>query len=248
LRVVLVDHNESEQAIGALEEAEIIEILDHHRLGNPSTRAPIRFTVDIVGSTSTLVSERIEDAGLSAPSDIAGVLLSGLISDTLLLTSPTTTKRDHLAAERLARWAFSWESALKGETMQSFGEQVLKAGAGLSTRDPDEIVSTDLKIYEAGGLKFAISQAEVTSLMQIGKHREALGIALDGLRAKQNLDFAMLMVTDVVRGSSRLLISDAPIILDELPYVQQPDGTRHATGMVSRKKQLLPVILGLLEG
>ncbi|MEN8171279.1 MAG: DHHA2 domain-containing protein [Chloroflexota bacterium] len=247
LRVVLVDHNESEQAIGALEEAEIIEILDHHRLGNPSTRTPIRFTVDIVGSTSTLVSERIEDAGLSAPPDIAGVLLSGLISDTLLLTSPTTTERDHLAAERLARWAFSWESALKGETLQSFGEQVLKAGAGLSTRDPDEIVSTDMKVYEAGGLNFSISQAEVTSLMQLSKHRQELGVALDELRKKQSLDFAMLMVTDVVRGSSRLLISDAPIILDELPYVQQPDGTRHATGMVSRKKQLLPVILGLLE-
>jgi len=247
LRVVLVDHNESDQSIGALEEAEIIEILDHHRLGNPSTRAPIRFTVDIVGSTSTLVSERIEEAGLSAPSDIAGVLLSGLISDTLLLTSPTTTKRDHLAGERLARWAFSWESALKGETLQSFGEQVLKAGAGLSTRDPEEIINTDMKVYEAGGLKFAISQAEVTSLMQLGKHREALGIALDELRTKQKLDFAMLMVTDVVRGSSSLLISDALIILDELPYVQQSDGTRHASGMVSRKKQLLPVILGLLE-
>jgi len=247
IRVILVDHNETEQAIGALDEAEIIEILDHHRLGNPSTRAPIRFTVDIVGSTSTLVSERIEDAGLSAPSDIAGVLLSGLVSDTLLLTSPTTTERDRQAAERLARWTFSWKSALKGENMQSFGEQVLKAGAGLSTRDPDEIVSSDMKIYEAGGLKFAISQAEVTNLMQLGKHLEALCISLNNLRTKLNLSFAMLMVTDVVRGSSRILVSDAPAILEELPYVQQPDGTRHASGMVSRKKQLLPVILSLLE-
>ncbi|MBE9524993.1 MAG: DHH family phosphoesterase [Chloroflexi bacterium] len=247
LRVILVDHNESEQAIGALEEAEIVEIIDHHRLGNPTTRTPIRFTVDIIGSTSTLVSERIEDAGLSAPSDIAGILLSGLISDTLLLTSPTTTERDHQAAERLARWAFSWESDLKGETLQSFGEQVLKAGAGLSTREPDEIIGTDMKIYEAGGLKFSISQAEVTNLMQLDKHLDSLGVALDEFRTKQNLNFSMLMVTDVVRGSSRLLLSDAPAILEELPYLQQPDGTRHASGMVSRKKQLLPVILGLLE-
>ena len=247
LRVILVDHNESEQAIGALEEAEIIEILDHHRLGNPSTRTPIRFTVDIVGSTSTMVSERIEEAGLSAPPDIAGILLSGLISDTLLLTSPTTTQRDQQAAERLARWAFSWESALQDETLQSFGEQVLKAGAGLSTRQPDEIVSTDMKIYDAGGMKFSISQAEVTNLMQIGKYLNSLRVALEELRTKKNLAFSMLMITDVVRGSSRLLVSDAPIILDELPYLQESDGTRHASGMVSRKKQLLPVILGLLE-
>ncbi|RPI83435.1 MAG: CBS domain-containing protein, partial [Chloroflexi bacterium] len=106
IKVILVDHNEPGQALGSLEEAELLEILDHHRLGNRSTHIPIRFTVDVVGSTSTLVSERIEDTGLSAPPNIAGLLLSGLLSDTLILTSPTTTERDHRAAERLARWAF----------------------------------------------------------------------------------------------------------------------------------------------
>ena len=106
IKVVLVDHNEPQQAIASLEEAELLEILDHHRLGNQSTHSPIKFTVDIVGSTSTLVSEQIEDAGLSAPPSIAGLLLAGLLSDTLILNSPTTTDRDHQAAERLARWAF----------------------------------------------------------------------------------------------------------------------------------------------
>ena len=94
IKVILVDHNEPGQALGSLEEAELIEILDHHRLGNQSTHIPIRFTVDIVGSTSTLISERIEDAGLSAPPSIAGMLLAGLLSDTLIMTSPTTTPRD----------------------------------------------------------------------------------------------------------------------------------------------------------
>ena len=92
LKVILVDHNEAQQSLASLEEAELLEILDHHRLGNPSTRVPIRFTVDTVGSTSTLVSERIEDAGLSAPPNIAGVMLAGLLSDTLILNSPTTTE------------------------------------------------------------------------------------------------------------------------------------------------------------
>ncbi len=247
LKIVLVDHNEAEQAVGALEEAELLEILDHHRLGNPSTRTPIRFTVDVVGSTSTLVSERIAEAGLSAPPPIAGLLLAGLVSDTLLLTSPTTTDRDRQAAERLSRWAFVRNGPLAGETLQSYGEAVLHSGAGLSSRTPEEVVSTDLKTYEAGGLTFAIAQAEVTDLVQLAEHREALQQALDDLRRSRGLDFAMLMVTDVVRGSSRLLMSNPPPVLSELPYPPQPDGTRHAEGVVSRKKQLLPTVLGLLE-
>ncbi len=247
LRLILVDHNEPNQAVGSLDEAELIEILDHHRLGNPSTHIPIRFTVDIVGSTSTLVSEQIENAGLSAPPSLAGLMLAGLLSDTLILTSPTTTDRDHQAAERLARWAFTRNSPLAGETIQSFGQQVVNAGAGLGTRSPQEVVSTDLKEYEAGGFNFAIAQAEVTTLLQLDEHLSALQGAVDQLRQSRRLDFAMLMVTDVVSGSSRLLISNEPPALGGLPYPLQPDGTRLAEGVVSRKKQLLPAVLGLLE-
>jgi manganese-dependent inorganic pyrophosphatase len=247
MRLILVDHNEPRQALGALEEAELIEILDHHRLGNPSTHTPIKFSVDVVGSTSTLVSERIESVGMSAPPVLAGLLLSGLLSDTLILTSPTTTPRDHRAAERLARWAFVRNSPLYGETIKGFGEQLLKAGSGLETRDPGEIVNTDLKLYEAGGMRFAIAQVEVTDLLQVAEHQEGLLKALNDMRERRGLDFAMLMVTDVVRGSSRLLVSNEPPILGDLPYPRRPDGTRTADGVVSRKKQLLPVVLGLLE-
>jgi manganese-dependent inorganic pyrophosphatase len=247
LRLILVDHNEPGQALGALEEAELIEILDHHRLGNMSTHTPIRFSVDIVGSTSTLVLERIEEAGLSAPPAIAGLLLAGLLSETLILTSPTTTDRDRRAAERLSRWAFVKNHPLEGENIQSYGQQVLRAGAGLSTRDPQEIVGTDLKVYDSGGYQFAISQAEVTDLRQLDDHLEALQIALDNLRRSRGLDFAMLMVTDVVDNVSRLVLVNEPPIMDDLPYPRQPDGTRMARGVVSRKKQLLPTILGLLE-
>jgi manganese-dependent inorganic pyrophosphatase len=247
LKLILVDHNEPRQAISALEEAELLEILDHHRLGNQSTHVPIKFTIDIVGSTSTLVSEQIERAGLSAPPQIAGLLLGGLLSDTLILTSPTTTDRDKKAAERLGRWAFVRSGPLAGETIQSYGKQILHASAGLSAHTPDEIVSTDLKQYEAGGFRFAIAQAEVTDLVQLSEALEKLNTALVALRDKRGLDFVMLMVTDVVRGSSRLILTNEPPELSDLPYPPQSDGTRLAEGVVSRKKQLLPVVLGLLE-
>ncbi len=248
LKVILVDHNEPRQAIAALEEAELLEILDHHRLGNPHTHQPIRFTVDIVGSTSTLVAEQTAEAGLSMPPALAGMLLAGLLSDTLILTSPTTTPRDHAAAEKLSRWAFVGGSPLKGETVESYGKAVLSAGAGLSNRDPKEVVSTDIKSFEGGGFKFAVAQVEVTDILQLTEHLDPLQHALDDLRDKRGLDFAMLLVTDVVRGTSRLLTcSDSPPILNDLPYPPLPDRTRDAKGVVSRKKQLLPAVLGLLE-
>lgn len=247
VRVVLVDHNEREQAVGALEEAELIEIIDHHRLGNPFTRAPIRFTTEVVGSTSTIIAERILEAGLSAPSKIAGVLLAGIFSDTLFFTSPTTTDRDKRAAERIGRWAFTGNSPLKGESIDSFGDAVLKAGAGISTRDPDEIVTSDTKTYNSGGLNFGIAQAEVTDLVQVDKHLPELKEALEKLRVNKALDFTILMVTDVVQGSSRLIFINPPSVFDDLPYPGRSDGTRFAKGVVSRKKQLLPVILSILE-
>ncbi len=247
IKVILVDHNEPAQALGALDEAELLEILDHHRLGNHSTHIPIRFTVDIVGSTSTLISERIEDAGFSAPPPLAGMLLAGLLSDTLVLTSPTTTDRDKAASERLARWAFKRPSPLAGETIESYGEAIIQAGAGLEARDGMEIVTSDLKLYEAGGHHFAIAQAEVTSPMQLNDNLERITIALNNLREQRGLDFAMLMVTDVVGNSSRLVMVNPPPIMEGLPYPRLQDGTLQAEGVVSRKKQLLPVVLGLLE-
>jgi manganese-dependent inorganic pyrophosphatase len=247
MKIILVDHNEPQQALGSLNEAELIEILDHHRLGNPTTHEPIRFTVDVVGSTSTLVSEQIENTGLKAPPELAALMLAGLLSDTLVMSSPTTTQRDHAAAERLARWAFVWGTPLADETIETFGEKVLAAGTGLASRDPVDVVTTDMKKYETDSLRFAIAQAEVSELYELNEYLVPLREALQELKERRSLDFAMLMVTDVVQGDSRLLMVDAPVVLDELPYRPLADGTRLAQGVVSRKKQLLPVVLSLLE-
>jgi manganese-dependent inorganic pyrophosphatase len=248
LQVILVDHNEAGQSIGALDEADLIEILDHHRLGNPSTRTPIRFTIDTVGSTSTLVSERIDEAGLSAPPELAGLLLAGLLSDTLILASPTTTSRDHQAADRLTRWAFIGGSPLEGETIQTFGEQMLQAGSGLTSREPKDIVSADFKQYEVNGFKFGVAQVEVTNFAQLEEHIADLRDSLCSLRDSRGLNFTVLMVTDVVRRTSRLILSNEISALDVLPYPHLDNGTLKASDVVSRKKQLLPVILSALEG
>jgi manganese-dependent inorganic pyrophosphatase len=248
LQLVLVDHNEVGQSIASLDEADLLEVLDHHRLSNPPTRLPIRFRVDPVGSTSTLVSERIEDAGLRAPPDLAGLMLAGLYSDTLMLSSPTTTDRDRTAAARLGRWAFVGGAPLEGEDSETFGSALLEAGTGLATRAPESIVTSDLKIYDTAGAHFGIAQVEVASLLEVSDHLEALRSALDTLREQQGLDFAILMVTDIVGGASRIILRGAPPVMDELPYKRLADGSLEANGVVSRKKQLLPSVLALLEG
>lgn len=247
LKLILVDHNEEQQALGALDEADLLEILDHHRLDNPTTHEPIRFTVDVVGSTSTLVSERIDQAGLSAPPDLAGLLLAGLLSDTLILTSPTTTPRDHDAAERLGRWAFMTGAPLENETVESYGEKILSAGAGLSSRSAAEIVSADFKVYDTAGVRFGIGQVEVTTFTQLGENLDELTQALIDLGESRGLDFVMLMVTDVVLRTSRLVVTRDVPALEVLPFPHLPDGTLDAVDVVSRKKQLLPLILGALE-
>jgi manganese-dependent inorganic pyrophosphatase len=248
IKLILVDHNEEQQSIASLEEAELIEILDHHRLGNPPTNNPIRFTVEPVGSTSTLVTERIVEAGLAPPPEIAGLLMAGIISDTLNLISPTTTDRDHEALKRLSRWAFAPNSKFKNENIESYAEKILSAGSGLGSRPAKEIINGDIKIYEAGNYTFSISQVEVTDLYELNEHLDSLTKALKEFRESKGLDFSVMMVTDVVRGSSRLILEQPPAILEDLPYKRNSDGTLNADDLVSRKKQLVPAILSLWEG
>jgi manganese-dependent inorganic pyrophosphatase len=150
--------------------------------------------------------------------------------------------------ERLARWAFVGGSPLEGESVDSFGKALLKVGAGLRTREPENVVNGDLKVYESAGYKFGIAQVEVTDLVEMDEELGVLEEALGELRDQRGLDFTMLMVTDIVGGSSRILLKDPPPALSELPYKRLPDGSLEARGVVSRKKQLLPTVLALLEG
>ncbi len=246
LQLVLVDHNEAGQALGALDEADLIEVLDHHRLGNPATNIPIPFTIDPVGSTSTLVSERMAHSGQTPPVRIAGLLLAGLLSDTLILRSPTTTDRDREAAGQLASWCLG-SAELPYESCEQFGEAVLAAGAGLSVRSIDSILNSDLKLYEGSEFKFGIAQVEVANLLELNERLAEIRAGLEALCKAKGWGLAVLMVTDVVRGTSRLVLAGPQRArLDDLPYACLPDDTLEAADVVSRKKQLLPVVLGLI--
>ncbi len=248
LQIVLVDHNEPGQALGALDEADLLEVLDHHRLGNPNTIRPIPFTVEPVGSTSTLVAERIVAAGLTAPRTIAGLLLAGVCADTLVLRSPTTTERDRRVAERLAAWAFGEHGLdLPYKGVSDFGQAVLTAGAALSNRDIESILNTDLKLYDGRDMKFGVAQVEVANLEELNTRLPEISAGLQKTCAARGLGLMILMVTDVVDGGSRLVLAGQVERINDLPYKRLPDGTLDAPELVSRKKQLLPSLLALLE-
>lgn len=250
-RIVMVDHNEPGQAVPGLEEAEILAVLDHHRLGNPPTAAPIRFKADPVGSCSTLVIEEALDADLTPPPEVSGMLLCGILSDTLILRSPTTTRRDRAAAQRLVSLAgLVPPGASEAEceaAMVALGNELLSAGAGLAQRPAGQVVRADLKTYTQGALRFAIAQVEVPTFAELDERLEEIRGALGELREHDGFDLALLLVTDVVRGTSRLVTAGPERLLDGLPYPRRPDGTLDARGVVSRKKQLLPAVLAALE-
>ncbi len=249
-KVVMVDHNELAQAVDGLDESEVIEVLDHHRLSTIPTAVPIRFHVDPVGSCSTLVLERALELGQTYPRGIAGILLCGILSDTLVFRSPTATPRDRAAALKLARMAQLAPAKANDEQVMSaiseLGEALLAASAGLGSRDALEIINTDVKFYEESGFKVAIAQIEVSSFAELPGRLEDLRAALQKLADDQKLSMALLMVTDVVRGNSRLVVAGAPRIVSELPYSRLDDDLLDAPGMMSRKKQLLPAVLAAL--
>jgi manganese-dependent inorganic pyrophosphatase len=250
-RVVMVDHNELQQAVPGLEEAEIVEVLDHHRLSTVPTQVPIRFAIEPVGSTSTLVFERGVDHHLKFPPAIAGTLLCGILSDTLVFRSPTATPRDRAAAFELAKMAqlrpTLHSEALISEAIEELGSALLAAGAGLGTRPAAEIVGTDFKDYEVNEYRVRIAQVEVTSFAEVTARLDDLRAALQEVVDSEGLAMALLMITDVVRGNSRLLAVGESKILSALPYARNPDDTLDAPQVVSRKKQLLPTVLAALS-
>jgi len=251
VRLALVDHNEAGQAVSGLEEADIIAVLDHHRLGNPPTPTPIRFKADPVGSCSTLVIEEALGADLTPPPGLCGMMLCGILSDTLALHSPTTTARDRTAAAQLAALAglvpAEAPAAEREAAMAALGAELLAAGAGLGQRLADQVIRADLKTYQQATISFAIAQVEVPSFAELEDRVDELCQALEELRESRGFEFALLLVTDVVRGTSRLVAAGPGRLFDGLPYPHRADGTLDAPGVVSRKKQLLPAVLAALE-
>lgn len=237
-RLILVDHNELSQAVNGADEADIVAVLDHHRLGNPPTASPIPFVVDPVGSTSTLVAEQCHARDLKPPKELAGMLLSGILSDTLVFRSPTTTDRDRVAA--------TWLAEQVAIDPCQFGEELLRAAPGLEQTAGD-IVDADRKSYEMGGLAVSIGQVEVTGLQELPQRREELLEALEERREREALALICLMVTDVVTGQSRLLCRGGGPLLAALPFSRSGEYEFDLGDTVSRKKQLVPTLHSALE-
>jgi manganese-dependent inorganic pyrophosphatase len=239
--LILVDHNEVGQSVPGIEEAEVIEILDHHRLDTITTLNPITMQIAPIGSTSTLVYERAQSRDMVLPPGIAGLLLCGILSDTLVFQSPTTTMRDQRAAEALAKMANL------SDDVKTFGGTLLAAGAGLRTRSADDIINTDLKFYNVGTSEIGLAQVEITNFAELEQRADDLYEGMKQLTSQKGLALAVLMVTNVVSGDSRLIITGDSHMVAALPFTRLDGFMFDAPGMVSRKKQLAPMVLATLS-
>lgn len=238
-RMILVDHNEIDQGIPGLEELPVIEVVDHHRIAFAATKEPIKYTADIVGSTCTLVAKMFRAAGERPTREIAGVLIAGIVSDTLLFQSPTTTDTD--------RQMCAWLEKLCGESASDIFAGLMSAASPLASMSAEQALASDAKTYTEGGRKFVISQIEESQLAVFHQKLSELTAAMETSVKNEGLDFMALMVTDPVRGNSELLYSGDKSVLLALPYRKSKYLTLLMPGVLSRKKQLLPEILSALN-
>jgi manganese-dependent inorganic pyrophosphatase len=236
-RVVLVDHAEEAQSAPGIEHAEIVEILDHHHIGSIETRVPVRATFDPVGSTATLVVERFRQSGMEPSRPAAVLLLGAVMSDTVILNSPTTTERDHQVVEYLERVL-----AVDGT---EFAREMFEATADVSKVSAEEIVSRDAKEYQVSGGQICIAQIEVVGKALLERKDELLE-ALRHRREDKDYVLYALMVTDVLSKGTNLLIAGDVAHVARAFGASGEDGVIELPGVMSRKKQVAPKLLGAL--
>lgn len=239
-KVVMVDHNELSQSVEGLEDADVVEIIDHHRLGAEKTRGPIFIASEPVGSTCTIIYHQFLRWSVPIDQQTARLLLAGIVGDTVMLKSPTTTEQDSAAVRALC-------SAAGIADFESFGKQVFSAASILTKADPKKVVESDFKTYAELSVRFGIGQAEVTTLAQIDEVKDRYLAQLEATRREHGLDWAMLLITDVIEENSVLLATSYPRRERALVYPIESPGKYLLKGVLSRKKQLLPEILRVLE-
>jgi len=237
--IILIDHNAVAQSVPGAQDAEIREIIDHHRLGAEKTNAPIYIYAKPVGSSCTLVFQHYRMHGLSFDKAHAVLMLSGILSDTLFLKSPTTTDDDRAAVAALA--------AVAEVDPAAYHKEMLATMKTLDTMDPLTVAQGDFKIYREYGIATGIAQVETASLDGIEAAAPRFLSALAQVKAQHNLTWSMLLVTDVVTEDSYLLVTPFGRAEEELAYQKEADGLYRLPGVVSRKKQLLPEILRVME-
>lgn len=238
-QLILVDHNELSQAVQGAGNVEILEVIDHHRIGSLTTSQPILFRNEPVGSTSTIVADCFFRYHVNIPKHIAGLLLGGLVSDTLNLTSPTTTAKDADILSRLEQIA--------GVNAREFTEKFFATGSLLTLRSPGDAIKTDCKEYEESGYKFSVAQIEEAGFDQFWRSAELVKDALELYRDSGRYYFSALLVTDITRQNSVLLIAGPKDFKDTIHYPELRPGIFELNGVVSRKKQVLPFLTQCIE-
>lgn len=240
-QVILVDHNERSQAVDGIEEADIIEIIDHHRLGSIETMGPVFFRNQPVGCTATIITQMYEEAGVKIPPDIAGLLCSAIISDTLLFRSPTCTAVDEKTAEKLSKIA--------KVDMEKLSMEMFNAGSSVKGKSARDILFQDFKQFTVGDTVFGVGQLNSMNREELEEVKEMLIPCLKETLEKEKLSMIYFMLTDILKESTELLCSGIGAKSNIVSAFDLPEDTDKIilNGVVSRKKQLIPTLVASLQ-
>lgn len=234
-KVILLDHNERTQTVNGIEQAEILEIIDHHRLGDIQTNNPISFKNEPVGSTSTIIANLFFDAGIRPSKGIAGILCAAILSDTLKFQSPTCTYTDRIVAEKL--------SEIAGLNIEDFATAMFKAGSSLQGKTPKDIFNQDMKEYNIGKLRLGIGQVYTMDMESISEVKDALLEYMGAFSKENRYNLVMLLVTDILnQGSEVLYVGDSKELVTKAFNIESIGNSIYLPGVVSRKKQVIPSI------
>ncbi|WP_062307731.1 manganese-dependent inorganic pyrophosphatase [Alicyclobacillus sendaiensis] len=238
--VILVDHNERQQSAPDVDQVKVVEVIDHHRIANFETADPLYYRAEPVGCTATILNKLYKEKNVSIPRHVAGIMLSAIISDTLLLKSPTCTEEDVKAARELAE--------LAGVKLEEYGLQMLKAGADLSQKTVDELLTLDAKEFQMGHAKVEIAQVNAVDVNDVLAKKGEILQAMEKKVAEKNLDLFFFVVTDILNNDSvGLAVGRAAHAVEEAYGVKLEDHQALLKGVVSRKKQIVPVLTEALS-
>lgn len=239
-RIALVDHNELKQAVNGADQVQITEIIDHHRLGNIPTDQPILFINRPVGSTCSIIADLYRSQSITPEPKIAGIMMAGIISDTLFLSSPTTTELD----KELVKWL----ETIAHTKADELANLIFSSGSTIINSKPEAVIAADCKHYTEGDITYSVSQIEELGFDNFWKHRDALNRALKKYHKKENIFFSLLFVTDINTHDSLLMISGNSEFEAQISYPQHGKSNIYdLPGVVSRKKQLIPYVSSLLK-
>lgn len=238
--VILVDHNERQQSADGIEKVKIVEVIDHHRVANFETSDPLYFRVEPVGCTATILNKMYKENNVEIDKNIAGLMLSAIVSDSLLFKSPTCTEEDVAAARELAEIA--------GVDADQYGLDMLKAGADLSSKTIDELISLDAKEFQMGSAKVEIAQVNTVDVNEVLARQADLEDALNKKISERDLDLFVLVITDILTNdSAALALGREAAAVEEAFNVTLNNNTATLKGVVSRKKQVVPVLTDVLS-